>query len=154
MNNIVKRRLLAVGAIALAGGILAYIAWGDIGENLVYFWNPKELIQKGPKAVGATVRLGGVVQTGSLEWDPEALDLKFDVGVQPDSSLDKFSVRVHAKAAPPQMFREGIGVVVEGIYDGKVFNADRVLVKHSNEYRAPKEGEKPEDIYKTLIDNN
>ena len=152
MSDVLKRRLLAVFAITFAGSILAYIAMGDIGENLVYFWNPKELVQKGDAAIGATVRLGGVVQTDTLNWDAEALDLKFKVGIQPDSTADAYSVAVQAKSAPPQMFREGIGVVVEGIYDGKTFNADRVLVKHSNEYRAPKDGEKPEQIYNTLLD--
>ena len=151
MSTVFKRRLLALGALTIAGSALAYIAWGDIGENLVYFWNPKELVQKGDAAVGATVRLGGVVQMETLQWDEEALDLRFKVGVQPDASADEYSVAVYARAAPPQMFREGIGVVVEGIFDGKTFNADRVLVKHSNEYRAPEAGEKPEEIYKTLI---
>ena len=152
MSVVLKRRLLAVFAIGLAASVLAYIAMGDIGENLVYFWNPKELVEKGSDAVGATVRLGGVVQTDTMKWDAESLDLRFLVGIQPDSTADAYSVAVHAKSAPPQMFREGIGVVVEGIFDGKTFNADRVLVKHSNEYRAPKDGEKPEQIYKTLVD--
>lgn len=152
MNDVLKRRLLAVFALCFAGSILAYIAMGDIGENLVYFWNPKELVEKGDAAVGATVRLGGVVQTDTMKWDAEALDLKFKVGIQPDALADEYSVFVHAKSAPPQMFREGIGVVVEGIFDGKTFNADRVLVKHSNEYRAPEDGEKPEQIYNTLLE--
>lgn len=151
MSDVLKRRLLAVFAITFAGSVLAYIAMGDIGENLVYFWNPKELVQKGDAAIGATVRLGGVVQTDTMNWDAESLDLKFKVGIQPDSTADVYSVVVHAKSAPPQMFREGIGVVVEGIFNGTTFNADRVLVKHSNEYRAPKDGEKPEQIYKTLL---
>ena len=152
MSDVIKRRLLALFAICFAGSILAYISMGDIGENLVYFWNPKELVQKGDAAIGATVRLGGVVQVGTMKWDAETLDLRFQVGVQPDSQADVYSVGVHAKSAPPQMFREGIGVVVAGIFDGKTFNADRVLVKHSNEYRAPEDGEKPEQIYKTLLE--
>ena len=92
------------------------------------------------------------MQVGTMKWDAETLDLRFQVGVQPDLKADVYSVAVHAKSAPPQMFREGIGVVVEGIFDGKTFNADRVLVKHSNEYRAPEDGEKPEQIYKTLLE--
>ena len=152
MNAVLKRRLLAVVALSIAASVLAYISMGDIGENLVYFWNPKQLVQKGDAAVGATVRLGGVVQTNTMKWDAKALELRFLVGIQPDSKADEYSVPVFAKSSPPQMFREGIGVVVEGIFDGKTFNADRVLVKHSNEYRAPQDGEKPEEIYKTLLD--
>ena len=50
------------------------------------------------------------------------------------------------------MFRDGIGVVVEGRYerDG-IFQATNLLVKHSNEYHPPKAGEKPQEMYKTLI---
>ena len=59
---------------------------------------------------------------------------------------------MHSKGAPPQMFRDGMGVVVEGKYarDG-VFESSSLMVKHSNEYRAPKDGEKPADAYKSLI---
>ena len=52
------------------------------------------------------------------------------------------------------MFREGIGVVVEGKYDGQQFQADRVIVKHSNEYRPPEEGREPENVYKTLLEDS
>ena len=85
--------------------------------------------------------------------DAEAIDLKFHISMTPEVN-DPINVPVEAKDAPPQMFREGIGVVVEGSYDGKVFHADRVIVKHSNEYQPPAEGEKPEQLYKTLMDES
>ena len=88
----------------------------------------------------------------SLLWDAERIDLGFKVGM--DADPKQRGVPVHATAAPPQMFREGIGVVVEGVYDGRVFTADRVIVKHSNEYRPPAEGEKPEQVYRTLMNGS
>ena len=109
-------------------------------------------IRKGDDALGATVRLGGVVQPETLKWDAETVDLKFNISMLP-SKDDPIHVTVHAIGAPPQMFREGIGVVAEGKYDGKTFHADRVIVKHSNEYRPPAEGEKPEQLYETLMTN-
>ena len=49
------------------------------------------------------------------------------------------------------MFREGIGVVVEGtMTTGGTFETDRVMVKHSNEYKAPVEGVDSKELYKTL----
>jgi len=49
------------------------------------------------------------------------------------------------------MFREGIGVVVEGtMTQGGVFKSSRLMVKHSNEYKAPKEGASVEDLYETV----
>ena len=56
------------------------------------------------------------------------------------------------KKAPPQMFREGQGVVVEGRLNRTgVFESTSLMVKHSNEYKAPHDAEKPRDAYKTLI---
>jgi cytochrome c-type biogenesis protein CcmE len=50
------------------------------------------------------------------------------------------------------MFREGMGVIVEGrVGAGGVFDATNLMVKHSNEYRAPKPGEEAHEKYKTLI---
>jgi len=144
-----KKRLVALGAIAVAGGALAMVAFGDIEKNLVYYWDAKQLIEKGAEAQGATIRLGGMVQSGSVDWNPTTLDLKFVVGM--GMSSDGPSVLVQSKGAPPQMFREGQGVVVEGSYDGKVFHSDRVLVKHSNEYHPPADGEDPREMYKTLM---
>ena len=54
------------------------------------------------------------------------------------------SVVVHSRETPPQMFRDNIGVVVEGTYSSSgVFESNRLMVNHSNEYRPPAEGEKP-----------
>jgi len=48
-------------------------------------------------------------------------------------------VQVRTTEVPPQMFRERIGVVVEGTFDkSQVFQGSRLMVNHSNEYRAPK----------------
>jgi cytochrome c-type biogenesis protein CcmE len=53
---------------------------------------------------------------------------------------------------PPQMFRDAMGVVVEGKYGSdSLFVATNLMIKHSNEYRAPKAGERPQAAYKSLI---
>lgn len=136
------------GAIAAAVVVLSafgYLAYGGIGDNLVYFLTPTELLARGTKAHAGAVRLGGEVKPGSVKWDARALDLNF---VLTDGTKE---VKVYSKGAPPQMFRDGMGVVVEGSYsrDG-VFQSTNLMVKHSNEYRAPPEGHKPEYLYKEL----
>ena len=141
MTTVAQRRLIAVAAILVAGGALAYISYGKMGENLVYYFTPSELLAKGKTAEGATVRLGGVVQDGTVNWDANSLDLSFRVA---DGTDGGSSVLVKSTGAPPQMFRPNIGCIVEGTIDSAhVFHSDRVMVKHSNEYRAPKAGEKP-----------
>jgi cytochrome c-type biogenesis protein CcmE len=140
-----KRRLFLVASLAMAGAALAFVSFGNIGENLVYYWDPSQLVQAGDKSIGATIRLGGVVQEGSLDWQPDATELHFEV------TDGKQTVAVHNRGAPPQMFREGIGVVVEGtMTKAGVFESRRLMVKHSNEYRAPTEGESVEDLYQTV----
>ncbi|HEX6939572.1 MAG TPA: cytochrome c maturation protein CcmE [Longimicrobiales bacterium] len=140
------RRLgLAVGLVVILGGF-AYLLYGGIGDNLVYFLTPTELVEKGEAAYDTPVRLGGQVAPGSVVWDAEALDLRFKItdGAQ---TLD-----VHSTGAPPQMFRDGIGVVVEGRYTrAGVFESTNLMVKHSNEYRPPPEGHAPEEMYRTLL---
>ena len=142
-----RRKRLALGAgLVIILGAFAYLLYGGIGENLVYFLTPQELLAKGDQAYDAPVRLGGQVVPGSVHWDAGRLDLRFKLT---DGARE---VNVHSTGAPPQMFRDGIGVVVEGRYgrDG-VFQSTNLMVKHSNEYRAPTEGHKPDEMYKTLV---
>ena len=144
-NEATKRRAYMLGALTVAALALGFVAFGNIGQNLVYYWDPTQLVAAGDKSIGATIRLGGVVKAGSLDWDPDASELKFVV------SDGKEDVKVHCTSAPPQMFREGIGVVVEGtMTKNNVFTSSRLMVKHSNEYKAPKEGTAVEDLYQTV----
>lgn len=140
--------VIALITVLLAIGAFLFVrsGMGGMADNLVYYWSPTELVDAGDKAYDATIRLGGQVEPGTVEWDPASSLLAFSVT---DGDTE---VPVQCTGSPPQMFREGIGVVVEGRYhaDG-VFHTDRVLVKHSNEYRAPAEGEKASDMFQTLV---
>ena len=133
------QKTFSVGAILVATTALLYLSFGGIGENLVYYWTPTEMADHGDEAVGAQIRLGGVVEAGSLKWDKESNDLTFRV------SDGDHAVAVEGRSIPPQMFREDVGVVVEGTLrtDG-VFVSDRLLVKHDNQYQAPEDGSAPD----------
>ena len=68
-----------------------------------------------------------------------------------DGEIDEQEIEVRDDAPPPDMLREGIGALVEGTLSPEgYFVADRLLVKHSNEYRAPVDGEHVEDVYKSV----
>lgn len=146
MNAHVRRRLFALAALSVAGGALAWMSMSTMGEDLVYYWSPTELLAKAEASQGATVRIMGVVEPGSVDWRPDEQRLSFRVT---DGAK---TVPVEGQGAPPQMFREGIGVVVEGqlAADG-VFRSRTVMVKHNNEYKAPEDGEVPGEMYKTLL---
>jgi len=140
-------------AIAIALGLalvgLIYVALGSMGKNLVYYWTPSEVLAAGDKAIGANVRMGGMVVAKSIHFDKKSMQLTFQVSDGPET------VTVHGTGMPPQMFREGIGVVVEGtLTDSGVFESDRLLVKHDNQYKAPKDGRKVDmnSMVRTLED--
>jgi cytochrome c-type biogenesis protein CcmE len=143
-----RNRWFAVAALTVAVGAFLVLTIGGIGENLVYYWGPKEIAEHGPAAVGATIRLGGQVEQGSIDWDGSASSLKFSV----IDAGGKYRVPVHSTGVPPQMFREGIGVVVEGTMTAEgYFQGNRVLVSHDNQYSVPHEGEeaKPREMMRT-----
>jgi cytochrome c-type biogenesis protein CcmE len=131
-----RTKWFAIGALAVAAIAFAVITGSGINRNLVYYWTPTDLHANGDKAYGATIRLGGQVVPGTVHYATGAAGLDFDV-------TDRKSI-VHVKAhgIPPQMFREGIGVVVEGTMTrAGYFTSDRLMVSHNNEYRTPKEGQ-------------
>lgn len=139
-----KSWIIGGGVIIIA--VFAWLLFGGLEKNVVFFLTPKELLAKGPDGVGVPVRLGGLVKPGSMQWDAKTLDLRFTVT---DGMKD---IAVRSTGSPPQMFREGMGVVVEGrVVPGGLFQATNLMVKHSNEYRAPKPGEEAHEKYKTLI---
>ncbi|HVR41836.1 MAG TPA: cytochrome c maturation protein CcmE [Thermoanaerobaculia bacterium] len=139
MEHSKKNRWVALAALGVAGAAFLVIALGGIGENLVYYWGPKQIREAGGKAVGATIRLGGQVVPGSIRTGGVS-SLEFDV------TDGEALVRVRSNGVPPQMFREGIGVVVEGtMTPGGWFESQRLMVSHGNEYQAPGE-EGPADV--------
>lgn len=149
MTPATKNRLLAFGALFIAAGALAVISWGNIGQNLVYYWTPSEMLAQGDKAYGPTVRLGGVVVPASIVWNQTHTALDFKVADNKEGSGP--TVPVSCDQVPPQMFREGIGVVVEGTFHKTgTFKTSRLMVSHSNEYRPPKPGENTKDWQKSL----
>jgi cytochrome c-type biogenesis protein CcmE len=143
------KRAWIFGGAAVIVAVFAWLLFGGLEKNVVFFLTPQELLAKGTDGVGVPVRLGGQVKPGSVKWDAQTLDLRFTVT---DGARE---MQVHSTGAPPQMFRDGMGVVVEGhVGAGGVFEATGLMVKHSNEYRPPKPGEEAHEKYKTLMEKS
>lgn len=129
-----KTRLFMIGAFVIAGIAFAIIAASGINQNLVYYWTPTDLHAAHDKAYGATIRLGGMVAKGSIKRSAGS-GVEFDV-----KDATQF-VHVKSSGVPPQMFRENIGVVVEGtMVRGGWFQSNRLMVSHNNEYKPPAKG--------------
>lgn len=136
-----RRGRFVAGGLVIAAAIV-YLIWSGVTQSVVYFVTPSELLAA--PAPSKTYRLGGLVQPGSLKWDPKSLNLSFTL------SDGKASVPVRHRGPAPDLFAEGRGAVVEGSWtqDG-YFKASLILAKHSEEYKAPHDGAQPG--YKELL---
>jgi cytochrome c-type biogenesis protein CcmE len=128
--------IIALVAVVLV--VIGYLAFSSVGNALVYYLTPTELLARGAPAVGETVRLGGLVEAGSVAGP--ATDLTFVV------TDGESRIEVHSTVAPTRSFREGSGAVVEGrLRDDGVFEATQVIVKHDENYEVPASGSQPSD---------
>lgn len=119
-----KRLTLIIGALA-ALGVAAGLVLFALRDNIVFFYTPSELAQK-QIASGARLRIGGLVKEGSVVKNGK--DVAFTVT---DKTAD---LPVAYTGLLPDLFREGQGVVVDGVLQGASFKADSVLAKHDERY--------------------
>ncbi|HZJ08362.1 MAG TPA: cytochrome c maturation protein CcmE [Trueperaceae bacterium] len=123
--------VLAVAVLVAAG----FMITRALQSSLVYFVLPSEYARDADSFDGRRIRLGGLVEPGSVVFDDAGLELNFTV-------TDTYqSYPVTFEGAPPDMFQENGGVVIEGTFHDDVFVSDNLLVKHSNDYQPPAEGE-------------
>jgi len=143
-----SRRTRTIVGVAVVAGVLVYLSVAGIGGNLVYFLTPTELIAKGQAAYDVSFRLSGEVEPGSVRWNPEATDLRFRIRDEQNV------IEVVSTGVPPQMFQDGMEVVLEGSLDPDgVFQSTNVMVKHSNEYGPGEGDEDPGGTYPELMKN-
>jgi len=133
-----------IGFLIIVAAI-AYLAFGGLGNSLVYYVLPSEYAENPARYEGKRIRLGGLVKEGSIRYDPQTLELDF---VVTDGVVD---IPVQHEGTPPELFKDNQGVVVEGRFDGKVFKGENLLIKHSETYQAPPEGGyTPEEVRKLI----
>jgi cytochrome c-type biogenesis protein CcmE len=122
-----QRRLTLIG---VAGSVLA-IALGLVlyamNDTIVFFNSPADIQAKSVQP-GTRIRLGGLVKEGSVQRGADQ-QITFEV-------MDaQSSIKVNYKGLLPDLFREGQGVVAEGVLESpSVFRADSVLAKHDENY--------------------
>ena len=122
-----KYARFVIPAIVIVG-ILGFLMV-NLSSSLVYFNTPTELQARTPDS--ARLRLGGRVVPGSVVEEDTTVVFRVE-----DCNT---SVKVIHTGVPPQLFQEGIGVVVEGVWTGEAFESDTMLVKHDEEYRSDSE---------------
>jgi len=121
--------LALVAVVAVVGAAL--LAMSAIKDQAAYFYTPSD-VAKAHLEPGAAVRLGGMVEKGSLRHLPDGVTIRF---VVTDGAA---SVAVRFSGIVPALFREGSGVVADGRFDdARQFVADTILAKHDERYMPP-----------------
>jgi cytochrome c-type biogenesis protein CcmE len=131
-----QRLMLAIIALLALAGAAMLAMWG-LSDRAAYFVTPTDLAA-GKGRDGAAIRLGGMVEKGSLVREADGVSIRFTV-----SDL-KAKTQVTYRGITPDLFREGSGVVAEGRMRGGTFVADTILAKHDERYMPPQmAGTKP-----------
>ncbi|GAB0058305.1 Cytochrome c-type biogenesis protein CcmE [Candidatus Magnetaquicoccaceae bacterium FCR-1] len=129
MSMPINRRVFMILSVILVIGSLGALVLSSFTGALVYFHTPTEALAKQPELNGKKIRIGGMVQAGTLTREAGTLKIRFLV------TDGKGQIPVRYEGIVPDLFREGQGVVVEGTWkNGQDFPADTILAKHSEDY--------------------
>ena len=139
-----RTKFVIGGALILA--VITALSVQGLQEMTVFFYTPQEVLASPSKFEDKTIRIGALVQKGSVEWNAKAIQLSFNITEDGNEFIP-----VLYDGVKPDLFREGQGVVVEGKMKGPRFEANQLLVKHSEEYTVEIENKKnKEDYYKSI----
>lgn len=128
-----QRLILVVVALLAVLGAVLLAMWG-LKDRAAYFYTPADVVA-GKAVAGKAVRLGGMVERGSVKRDPDGVTTRFMV------EDGEARVLVSYRGILPDLFREGSGVVAEGkLAPDQTFVADNILAKHDERYMPPELG--------------
>jgi cytochrome c-type biogenesis protein CcmE len=128
-----NQRLVLVVAAVVAVLVAVLLAMWGLRERASYFYTPAE-IAAGKAAQGQAVRLGGMVERGSVKRQPDGVTIRFVV------TDGQARTPVIYRGIVPDLFREGSGAVAEGRLENGTFVADTILAKHDERYMPPELG--------------
>lgn len=136
-----KKRLVSVLAVvALLAGAVGAMLYA-LQQNIDLFYTPSQLVEgmgegKVKPVPGQRLRIGGMVVPGSVQRDQDSLKVRFDL-------IDTGPiVTVEYDGILPDLFREGQGIVAQGVLIGPtLIQATEVLAKHDEEYMPPEVAE-------------
>jgi cytochrome c-type biogenesis protein CcmE len=125
------KRLILIGAGLATLGVAAWLVLSAFQKNLVFFFTPTQ-VQAGEAPRGRSFRIGGMVEAGSLQRQPDGVTVNFMVT---DTAQ---RMKVSYRGILPDLFKEGKGVVAQGkLGDQGTFMAEEVLAKHDENYMPP-----------------
>lgn len=120
-----KWRIAAVLVVIAAA--IGFLIFKGLGDATVYFRTADEAVAKKAELGTKRFRVEGAVVTDSVHETGD--------GVRFEIISAGVVVPVLHRGDPPELFKPGIPVVLEGHWDGAVYASDRIMVKHTSEYR-------------------
>lgn len=129
--NAKYRRLFITIIIILTLGLATKLILMALEDNIVYFYTPNDLIEKfgDTNNIQNKIRIGGLVLESSIKKEGEKTIFMI--------TDRKKEVKVVFKGPLPDLFREGQGIVAEGMFQNNNFIASEVLAKHDENYMPP-----------------
>ena len=120
-----RRRVIVVGVIV--AGAIGFLLYKGLGNATVYFKTADEAVAQRAQLGTRRFRIEGAVVTGSVHEVSDRVQFRIiNAGVE---------VPVVHQGDPPELFRDGMPVVLEGHWQGRTYESDRIMVKHTTEYR-------------------
>src|SRR6476646_5565225 len=128
-----NQRLVLVSAALVAVLVAVLLAMWGLRSQASYFYTPADIVA-GKAAEGQAVRLGGMVEKGSIQRQTDGVTIRFIV------TDGEAQTPVLFRGIVPDLFREGSGAVAEGRMERGTFIADSILAKHDERYMPPELG--------------
>ncbi|MFL6752480.1 MAG: cytochrome c maturation protein CcmE [Sphingomicrobium sp.] len=128
-----NQRLVLLIAASVAVLIAVLLAIWGLRDRAAYFYTPADLAA-GKAKEGRAIRLGGMVERGSIRRQADGVTIRFVV------TDGKAETAVMYRGITPDLFREGSGAVAEGRLEHDLFVADTILAKHDERYMPPELG--------------
>ncbi len=126
-----QKRMATVAAILVGVGIATAFALQAFQKNLLYYYSPTQILA-GEAPASRSIRVGGLVQDGSVQRAPGSLEVRFTL------TDYAHTIGVSYTGVLPDLFREGQGIIARGRLAGDgVFVAEEVLAKHDENYMPP-----------------
>lgn len=126
-----KQRLLIVTSLVVGVSLAAGLLFYALNDNLNLFYPPADIVA-GKAPVGEQIRVGGMVEKGSVLREKDGLKVSFNITDYEET------VTIHYTGILPDLFAEDSGVVASGqLQEDGTFVATEVLAKHDENYMPP-----------------
>lgn len=127
MKKRIKYKPILISAVILI--VIVYLIYTGLRDTMTFYLTVSEVLAKTPEELTQTQKVGGVVTTGSVQWDPKTLKLSFKL------EDDQSNLIVNYTGVVPDSFKPGTEVIVEGTYGGDGnFRAKTIMPKCASKY--------------------